>query len=117
MESKGLGDVIASMTKAIGIEPCESCNKRKDILNELFPFKKPFKLTQDEYNFLTSVFKWYNGLPILAEQVPDILKCEEIWLKVFDVKTGACKSCGSHYQNGYMKDLKKLYENSLHLSQ
>jgi hypothetical protein len=113
---EGIGDVIAAATKAIGIEPCESCEKRRDKLNKLFPFKKPHQLTKEEFDFLASVFQWYNGLPILSDQVPDLLKCEQIWLKVFKVKTGACKSCGSHYQNAYMKDLKKLYENSLHIS-
>jgi hypothetical protein len=50
MEKRGLGDVIAGITKAIGIEPCESCKERQDILNKLFPFKKPEQLTNEEIN-------------------------------------------------------------------
>lgn len=34
--SLGLGDVIAGATQAIGIEPCEPCQKRKDALNRRF---------------------------------------------------------------------------------
>ena len=39
-KSKGLGDTIAKITEAIGIIPCEGCNKRKESLNRLFPFKR-----------------------------------------------------------------------------
>jgi len=38
-KSKGLGDSIAKATKAIGIKPCGGCKKRRDKLNELFPYK------------------------------------------------------------------------------
>jgi hypothetical protein len=113
---EGIGDVIAAATKAIGIEPCESCEKRRDKWNKLFPFKKPHSLTPEEYAYLTEVFSWYNGLPLSGVQAVELLKCEEIWLRVFKVKTGGCKSCGSHYQNAYMNDLKRLYENSSDIS-
>lgn len=36
---KGLGDVVASMTKAVGIRPCGGCQKRQASLNKLVPFK------------------------------------------------------------------------------
>jgi len=39
-ESKGLGDTIKSITSALGIEPCESCNKRAEKLNKWFPYLK-----------------------------------------------------------------------------
>lgn len=35
---KGLGDVIASATKAIGIRKCGGCAKRQAALNKLVPF-------------------------------------------------------------------------------
>ena len=38
-KSRGLGDSIAKATKAIGIKPCGGCKKRRDKLNELFPYK------------------------------------------------------------------------------
>jgi len=34
----GLGDVIASMTSAVGIQPCEGCHRRREALNARFPF-------------------------------------------------------------------------------
>jgi len=34
---RGLGDVIASATKAVGIKPCGGCKKRQAALNTLLP--------------------------------------------------------------------------------
>lgn len=34
---RGLGDVLASVTKAVGVAPCKSCKKRQDTLNRRFP--------------------------------------------------------------------------------
>lgn len=36
---RGLGDVIAKVTKAIGIEPCDGCKDRQEWLNKKVPFK------------------------------------------------------------------------------
>ena len=45
-KAKGLGDVISVVTKAIGIEECEGCKKRKDYLNINFAFNKPKPLSK-----------------------------------------------------------------------
>jgi hypothetical protein len=37
--SRGLGDTIAKVTKAIGVRPCGGCNKRQEALNRLVPYK------------------------------------------------------------------------------
>jgi hypothetical protein len=64
-ESKGLGDTIAKITKATGIdkvakfvlgEDC-GCDKRKEKLNKLFPYAKPKCLTEDEFNTLDTYYK------------------------------------------------------------
>mgnify|MGYP006283361925 CR=1 FL=1 len=39
--ARGLGDVIASATKAVGVEPCAPCQKRREALNQILP--NPFK--------------------------------------------------------------------------
>ena len=36
---RGLGDVVASATKAVGISPCGGCQQRREALNRLVPFK------------------------------------------------------------------------------
>ena len=38
-EIQGLGDVIAAVTSAVGIEPCDGCKERQFSLNRLFNFK------------------------------------------------------------------------------
>lgn len=35
---RGLGDVVAAATSAVGIKPCGGCKKRQEALNKLFPF-------------------------------------------------------------------------------
>jgi hypothetical protein len=35
---RGLGDVIARATSAVGIKPCGGCQKRREALNKLIPF-------------------------------------------------------------------------------
>ena len=107
--SKGLGDVIATVTDSLGIKKCKGCEKRQTALNKLFPFKSHYELTQEDKEFMVEFLQWYNGLPIPIERVNDIQKAEHIWLRVFKVKTGACKSCGVQYQNAFIKDLTNLY--------
>ena len=63
-ESQGLGDTVEKVLEATGIakvakwimgEDC-GCEERKQKLNELFPYKKPLCLQEDEYNYLTEFF-------------------------------------------------------------
>lgn len=43
-KSKGLGDTVAKITKAVGIKPCGKCKKRQARLNKMFPYEpKPKK--------------------------------------------------------------------------
>jgi len=35
---RGLGDVVAAVTKAVGIKPCAPCKGRQATLNRLVPF-------------------------------------------------------------------------------
>lgn len=36
---RGLGDVVAKATSAVGIKPCGGCKKRQEALNKMFPFR------------------------------------------------------------------------------
>jgi hypothetical protein len=38
---RGLGDVIAAVTSAVGIKPCGGCKERQEALNKAVPFGKP----------------------------------------------------------------------------
>lgn len=108
---QGLGDAIKEVTEVLGIKQCDKCKERQSKLNRLFPFKKVQKPTDEDMIFLTRVFSWYDGLPIPRSKAYDIIMCEAIWLRLFNVTTAPCKSCGATYQNNYMKDLKRLWEN------
>lgn len=37
---RGLGDVVAAATKAVGIKPCGGCKERQKLLNKIVPFGK-----------------------------------------------------------------------------
>lgn len=37
---RGLGDMVAKATKAVGIKPCEGCNRRRAALNNAISFNK-----------------------------------------------------------------------------
>lgn len=41
---RGLGDVVAAVTKAVGIKQCRACKKRQEKLNKIVPFKSDTKL-------------------------------------------------------------------------
>ena len=62
--SKGLGDSVEKVLKATGVsdvvkfiagEDC-GCDERKEKLNDLFPYKNPECLTEDEYNWLSGLY-------------------------------------------------------------
>lgn len=36
---RGLGDVVAAVTKWLGLRECESCEKRREALNRAVPFR------------------------------------------------------------------------------
>lgn len=39
-ELRGLGDVVAKVTSAVGVKPCGKCKERQAKLNRLVPFKR-----------------------------------------------------------------------------
>ena len=64
-KSKGLGDTIEKITEATGIkavvksifgEDC-GCDERKEMLNKLFPYRKPNCLNENEFEYLDKMFK------------------------------------------------------------
>jgi hypothetical protein len=97
--SKGLGDTIEKFTEATGIkkavkfiagEDC-GCDARKDKLNQLFRYKNPECLTEDEYNYLSEIFKVGNSTIPSAQQ----MKMNTIYNRVFhqNKKTTSCGRC------------------------
>ena len=37
-QSRGLGDSIAKMAKALGVKPCAGCGERQEALNKAFSY-------------------------------------------------------------------------------
>jgi hypothetical protein len=98
-ESTGLGDTIEKFTEATGIkkavkfiagEDC-GCDARKEKLNKLFRYKQPECLTEDEYNYLSEVFRVGNTTIPSAQQ----MKMNTIYNRVFhqNKKTTSCGRC------------------------
>ncbi len=54
-KSKGIGDSIAKLTESVGIKPCVSCEKRKNILNKLFPFKQVNALNRAQIKLIAKL--------------------------------------------------------------
>ncbi len=116
-KSKGLGDTIAKITKATGIdkvakkvlgEDC-GCEERKDRLNKIFPYKSVRQFTKDEMSIYESVVPRLQGT-IKKEDYSILLT---IYNKVFNKKKKHT-SCGSCVAQT-LKELEKVYKNSCEL--
>jgi len=103
---KGLGDVVAKITEAVGIEPCEGCNKRKEKLNQLFPFGIE-ELTEEERSYLGTFFE-SDKQELNAKDQKQIL---DIYFRVFRVKPfDPCTNCSGVWKS-IINKLRKAYEN------
>jgi hypothetical protein len=98
-KSKGLGDTIAKITEATGVdklvkfiagEDC-GCEERKEKLNKLFPYAKPLCLTEDEFNYLDSYFK-INSNQLTSEQQHELIKINNRVLNQ-RLTFSSCSSC------------------------
>ena len=98
-ESKGLGDSIAKLTKAVGIKPCKSCEKRKNILNKLFPFKSVNVLNSAQMKLLAKL-----------ESLFDI-EIIQIYNDVFNTNL-TIDTFNINIRNAVINDLNSLYANS-----
>ena len=113
-ESKGLGDTIAKITKATGIEKVVKavvgedcgCNERKETLNKLFKYTNVECLTEDEYNKLDKYFARNTSTVDYLTQ-KNLLK---IYNRVFS-KNKMASNCSSCVRR-MVRDLRNVYENN-----
>lgn len=112
-DSKGVGDTVAKITEATGIkkavkflagEDC-GCDKRKDKLNEIFPYYRPNCFTEDEFKYIGEKIKTVSSR-IERDDVPKLLN---IYNRVFNdnKQATACDSC---FVNGVWAKLKTIYK-------
>jgi hypothetical protein len=109
--SKGFGDTVAKFTEATGIdkvvhfiagEDC-GCDKRKEKLNKMFPYKTPECLTEVEHEQLT------NLLPKMVVRVrpSEQLQFLKVYNRVFKTNEHptSCASC----LNDMLRKMKQVY--------
>ena len=112
-EIQGLGDVIAAVTSAVGIEPCEGCKDRQFTLNRLFNFKtvKSEMTQEDKSDF--SIFMESKGQRVIDGKrtelnFEDIDFLNELYSFYFGLDNSNCPSCSKVHEQ-VIKDLFKLY--------
>jgi tyrosine-protein phosphatase YwqE len=109
--SKGFGDTVAKFTEATGIdklvhfiagEDC-NCDKRKEKLNKMFPYKTPECLTEVEHEQLTTL------LPNMRVKVrpSEQLQFLKVYNRVFKTneQPTSCASC----LNDMLRKMKQVY--------
>jgi hypothetical protein len=109
--SKGFGDTVAKFTEATGIdkvvhfiagEDC-GCDKRKEKLNKIFPYKTPECLTEVEHKQLTYL------LPKMTVRVrpSEQLQFLKVYNRVFKTneQPTSCASC----LNDMLRKMKQVY--------
>ena len=115
-QSKGLGDTVAKITKATGVdklvkfiagEDC-GCSERKNKLNDLFRYKNPLCLNEEEYAVLDDVLNREhikNMRRLNHTEQADLLK---VWNRIFQSKkpTTSCNQCGAEL----VKELRAVYD-------
>jgi hypothetical protein len=112
-EIQGLGDVVAAVTSAVGIEPCLDCKDRQFKLNRLFNFKK----VKSEMNAIDKehfkIFLDFKGQRIIdgkrTELVfEDVNYLNGLYLHYFGLDNSNCPTCSKVHET-IIKDLYKLY--------
>jgi hypothetical protein len=110
-KSKGLGDTIEKVTTATGIKAAVkfilgddcNCDKRKEKLNNLFPYRKTNCLNEEDYNYLDEFFKANASVLYLRDQ----RALQAIYLRTFGI-TLQDTSCDSCWRD-YVSQLRQVY--------
>jgi len=111
-KSQGLGDTVEKVFEATGIakvakfilgEDC-GCDERKAKLNEMFPYRKPECLTEDEFNYLTEIDIAKKN----TFKPSEVTRVREIYSRVMKVRLepSNCASCFKEI----VVNLVKVYE-------
>jgi hypothetical protein len=113
MKSKGIGDSLEKVLKATGIDKIAkavigddcNCQERKNTLNKLFPYSRPF--TNDELKIYEEVLPRLKGGTITRQDQSTLIK---LYNKVFNTnkKPSSCTSCVQQT----LAKLAKVYVNS-----
>ena len=110
-QSEGLGDTVEKVLEVTGVakvakwllgEDC-GCDERKAKLNQLFPYKKPLCLEENEFSYLDEWFSKNTDVVRPIEQI-ELFK---IHSRVFQVRNEltSCPTCVKER----IADLRKVY--------
>ena len=112
-EIQGLGDVVAAVTSAVGIEPCLDCKERQFSLNRLFNFKK---VKSEMTSIDKEHFKIF--LDVKGQRVVDGKRTElnfedvdflnGLYKYYFGIDNSNCATCSKVHET-IIKDLHKLF--------
>lgn len=112
-EINGLGDVVAAITSAVGVEPCDNCKDRQFKLNRLFNFKKvKSEMTPiDKDHF--KIFLEAKGQRVIDAKrtelnFEDITYLNGLYKYYFGIDNSNCPNCSKVHET-IIKDLFKLY--------
>jgi len=116
-KAKGLGDTVEKVLEATGVakiakwalgEDC-GCDKRKKILNDLYPYYTPECLTEEEYKYLDNYYTESKNT-IQPDVQKSVLK---IYNRVFHQKATltSCSSCYKKTVHNKLKNVYKEYKN------
>jgi hypothetical protein len=112
-EIQGLGDVVAAVTSAVGIEPCQDCKERQFGLNRLFNFKKvKSEMTPNDKEHF-ALFLEAKGQRIVDARrtelnFEDVDYLNSLYLHYFGIDNSNCPTCSKVHET-IIKDLYKLY--------
>jgi hypothetical protein len=104
---RGAGDVISKITETLGIEECDGCAARKDVMNlaTMFPFKKVTKMDNQSKEQFKTILERKNQKTLTNDESLIIL---DLYGKHFNIKIEPCNTCGSVYK-AILQQLTKLY--------
>jgi hypothetical protein len=112
-EIQGLGDVVANLTSAVGIEPCLDCKERQFSLNRLFNFKKvKSEMTPIDKEHFT-LFLEAKGQRVIEGKRTELVFEDVDYLNglykfYFGIDNSNCPNCSKVHET-IIKDLFKLY--------
>ena len=112
-EIQGLGDVVANLTSAVGIEPCDNCKDRQFSLNRLFNFKKvKSEMTPNDKEHF-KIFLEAKGQRVIDGKRTELIFEDVDYLNglykyYFGIDNSNCPNCSKVHET-IIKDLFKLY--------
>jgi hypothetical protein len=112
-EIQGLGDVVANLTSAVGIEPCDDCKDRQFTLNRLFNFKKvKSEMTPNDKEHF-KIFLEAKGQRVIDGKRTELIFEDVDYLNglykyYFGIDNSNCPNCSKVHET-IIKDLFKLY--------